>query len=354
MCDTHEYLSGNLVKINSIAPFNHMDAFVLSILAYLPTGRDMRGYEDDCTVINPVLMTVGKFCNELISQEPEGLLTLRFYNINKNINEYNNVYNFCKLLAKNNRYKDLVIEGEHFNNDGYCQFFSYSVRIGKNIAICYRGTDGTYEGWYEDFKLLDEIIPSQSEALSYFYTEANRDADADFYMMGHSKGGNLALFASISASIECKGRIKCVYNFDGPGFNMDFLRDNILNIYRMRDIITSYYVENTIVGNLLFGQKMFADKTNIHYIKSSNKIPIIKQHCYYSWQIKNSDFIYGKESRVSNFIDGILDTILLKADREDINNIIKILLELLDKNSDFDSSKDNLKYTIEKLVNKDF
>ena len=44
-----------------------------------------------------------------------------------------------------------------------------------------------------------------------------------FYIGGHSKGGNLAVYAAMNCPKEVRERIIKVYNMDGPGFRTEVL-----------------------------------------------------------------------------------------------------------------------------------
>ena len=86
------------------------------------------------------------------------------------------------------------------------------------IYVAYRGTDNTLIGWKEDFNMsFMESIPSQEEAKKYLNNVASENSDK-LRIGGHSKGGNLAVYAAAFCNDEIKPRIMEVYNNDGPGF----------------------------------------------------------------------------------------------------------------------------------------
>lgn len=60
-------------------------------------------------------------------------------------------------------------------------------------------------------------VPAQIEALYYFQETASL-SEGDVRVCGHSKGGNLAVFAAVSCSNSLKKRIRGVYEYDAPGF----------------------------------------------------------------------------------------------------------------------------------------
>lgn len=60
-------------------------------------------------------------------------------------------------------------------------------------------------------------LPSQKKALDYF-EKAVRMLNGKFILGGHSKGGNLAVYAGAFTDENSRNHIDYIYNFDGPGF----------------------------------------------------------------------------------------------------------------------------------------
>lgn len=105
------------------------------------------------------------------------------------------------------------------------QFSAITVILPDNtIYVSYRGTDNTLIGWKEDFNMsFKSHIASQISAKEYLENIAKKYPNKKIRIGGHSKGGNLAVYASIFADSEVKKRIINVYNNDGPGFNEDII-----------------------------------------------------------------------------------------------------------------------------------
>lgn len=84
--------------------------------------------------------------------------------------------------------------------------------------VGFRGTDESITGWKEDFNMAyAEPVPAQDQALRYL-NEVATLVPQPLIIGGHSKGGNLAEYASLRAPAVVQDRIVCVYNLDGPGF----------------------------------------------------------------------------------------------------------------------------------------
>ena len=94
-----------------------------------------------------------------------------------------------------------------------CVTFEYE---DKWSFIAYRGTDNTLTGWKEDALISVERTLSQDLALSYAKEHIKPDG-RQYYIGGHSKGGNLALFATCMLPEEQFALLTHAWVLDGPG-----------------------------------------------------------------------------------------------------------------------------------------
>ena len=73
-------------------------------------------------------------------------------------------------------------------------------------------------GWKEDLNLAFSK-PLNSQYLSVEYmNRVSGYVKGNFYAGGHSKGGNLAVYAAMNCNEDVRKRLLHVYNNDGPGF----------------------------------------------------------------------------------------------------------------------------------------
>ncbi len=77
------------------------------------------------------------------------------------------------------------------------QFAAMTFRQPDGTSyIAFRGTDSTVVGWKEDFNMTYlSPVPAQEEAAAYMDEVAAR-TPGELYVGGHSKGGNLAVYAA--------------------------------------------------------------------------------------------------------------------------------------------------------------
>ncbi len=323
------YLKQTLPAISAVNPFNEVDAFVLSAFAYLPHGADVRG-EHSFTDINPKELTISEFCHRLLNQGFE-ILKARFGSSGEK--EFTEMLALCRLLEKNQRYGNLRIINNKFNNSYLCQFAAYTVELisNKAYAICFRGTDGTFEGWREDFQLVNEDIPSHYEARAYTDADISSYSKADFYLMGHSKGGNLAIYAATCATEKSRSCMKAIYNFDGPGFSAEFLESHLLPVFKVRSKVRAYYIENSIIGQLLKGQTLFCLPENRFYVKANPRAILLMQHSCFEWIIIDGSFEYGSESFISVLLNRKIDEIINSVDSDQLSDYFKRIFDVLRK-----------------------
>lgn len=146
--------------------------------------------------------------------------------------------------------------------------------------IAYRGTDDTIVGWKEDFHLSTGLVPAQKAAVAYLNCVAG-NSTRQLRVGGHSKGGNLAVYAAAMCDAAVQERIDTVYCNDGPGFLESFLEEPGLK--RIQEKIQRYVPESSIIGML------FLHTAKPKIVQSSQKG--ILQHDGFSWQALGGEFL---------------------------------------------------------------
>ena len=194
-----------------------------------------------------------------------------------------------RQLAASTRFSSLRLLGavEEIDREAGMQFAAITFLLpGQNLFVAFEGTDDTLIGWEEDFRMSYECpVPAQLKAVEYLRRVAAAHPLRRIYVGGHSKGGNLAMYAAVYSGPAYRHRIRAVYNHDGPGFC-----DNTLSspeYLEMRDRIHTFLPESSIVGVLL-------EHDNNYKIVKSTATGLL-QHDPYSWQIIGNDFEYTAE-----------------------------------------------------------
>ena len=192
----------------------------------------------------------------------------------------------CRLAACP-RYADVRLTGSMRAYDPVRekQFAAMTLRLPDGaVMIVFRGTDNTLAGWKEDFNLafLDEI-PSQAMACAYA-DEAARNSPA-VELCGHSKGGNLALYAAVHCDAQIQSRIRDAVSFDGPGLSRRVIESE--GFARVKDRLRLRIPQASLVG-LLFHQPEDVRPVECRGLS-------LLQHYPYFWKVEGMDFKYARQ-----------------------------------------------------------
>ena len=201
------------------------------------------------------------------------------------------------------------------------QFAAMTVELGDGtICVIFRGTDDTLVGWKEDFNLsFMSPIPAQSEAVRYL-EEVSATFDGAIRVGGHSKGGNLAVYAATKADATVQNRIIAVYNQDAPGFKRDFLSSP--EHERIEGKIRTIVPQSSVVGML------FENKGNYEIVKST--MSGIMQHNPFSWEIVGNDFIkLDSLTAEGERIAKVMNDWMAKATPEECRMFVEALYSIL-------------------------
>lgn len=195
-------------------------------------------------------------------------------------------------LVASPRFRDLELReyASEFNEAEHVQFSATTFvwhspedRSHDFAYVGFRGTDDSFTGWRENFDMaVDPPVSAQRMAAAYLEGAARR-LRLPIYVGGHSKGGNLATYASVTASPETRERIVRVFDHDGPGFKAGLLDDDAFAPVLER--IHRTVPEESVVGMLMDTPVL------THVVKSSSRG--IGQHSVFTWEVDGADFAYA-------------------------------------------------------------
>lgn len=297
------------------SPFGEIDAFVLSCLAYCFFHKALKPYDTTSISIEDVAKRVeyaskvSKKNNRMRDKRDTELLL---------------------LLGKSKRFKNMKLccYVDHIHRKKEAQFSAITIMTQKNhFFVSYRGTDRSLVGWKEDMNMTyRDFVPAQVAAACYLVYVSQR-LNGKISIGGHSKGGNLAVFAGAVAPKKIQNRIIRISNYDGPGFH-----SKILKFKGYKEIVPkvkTFMPETSIIGMMLARGEKY--KVVVSYEKG------LLQHDPYSWKIYCSDFDYVENiSKGSKFFDSTLKNwlkVLPKNKREDFFNAFYEMLEATHSNS---------------------
>ena len=162
------------------------------------------------------------------------------------------------------------------------QFAAMTFFLDDSSAyLAFRGTDNTLVGWKEDFNMTFlHHIPAQQLAAEYVRDLAEAFSGS-LRLGGHSKGGNLAVYAAAMAEPEIQDRITDVGNYDGPGFMAHILSHPGYGWIVPK--IRTYLPQSSVFGLML-------NREEPHTIIKSRQIGLL-QHDPYNWEVLGANFI---------------------------------------------------------------
>ena len=202
------------------------------------------------------------------------------------------------------------------------QFSAITVLMPNDIIyVSYRGTDNTIVGWKEDFNMsFKSHIASQISAKQYLEEIAKEYPSSKIIIGGHSKGGNIAVYAATFASKDVKDRIINVYNNDGPGFCEDVIETPEYQEILPR--VHTYIPQSSIIGRLMNHKEKY---TIVESVQRG-----IMQHDLYSWQVLGKEFVTLKKlTNESEFIDKTIKDWLENVEPEKREQVIDAVFEIL-------------------------
>ena len=189
-----------------------------------------------------------------------------------------------------------------------------------SMFVVFRGTDNSLVGWKEDFNMtFQQTIPAQRLAQEYVRETALEHA-APMRIAGHSKGGNLAVFAAARTSPMLRGRILEVFNNDGPGFTKYMIGDP--GYAAMVPRIRTYIPQSSVIGMLLEHEEP--------YLVIRSKNVGIMQHDPYSWEVEGPSFLPVQEiTESSQFLDATIKTWFASMTNQERNRLVDVMFALL-------------------------
>jgi len=258
----------------SASPFNLVDASILCHLAYEHLeGLVSSSFKEQ--------ITIRQLSEDFLNSHNHSERIQMGFGINPKTPE------LLYAAGKSLRFGDVKICGlqEILSEEKCEQFAGMTFVIGNTAYITFRGTDDTVIGWCEDLLLgKSPILPSHIDGVEY----CNKAAEyfkKDLVVLGHSKGGTVAVYAGTYTSPKVQKRIKAVYNLDGPGWYPDFYETE--NFKRIEDKVLSIYPECDIVG------KVFYPNSNYIIIKAEGKG--FDQHDMFNWQCIGPNHVPGED-----------------------------------------------------------
>ena len=313
-------------------PFSEVDSLVLCQFSYLLFDGIVPGFEQECGKITVKDLYKAEFFSTIFPD-----------NGSRKENQQ-----LLFAMAASPRFRDMALC--HYVNEtdvaAEKQFAAITIAVDEDTKyVAFRGTDSTLVGWKEDFNMAYITpVPAQQTAKEYVEKTAGQ-WQGKLWLGGHSKGGNLAVYAGIHVDEKVRGHIERIYSHDGPGMNEQIIAYSYYQEMagRIRKTIPGF----SVIGMLL-GQQ---EKSKV--IKSDG-VGIL-QHNPFNWLVEQGEFVplpgLNKtaellDQKIDNWVSG-----MTTEEREEfVNKLFSVISEAENLNGIGENWRDEFGRIAKKLL----
>ena len=252
--------------------FSEIDALVLTELEYLPLEKVVPSDEngENFVTVKEIAEYMQEHKQELFDENPMMITQER--------------HEVSQVIADAPRFQSLKFFGvvSEWDKDTTKQFAAVTVEVEPSVRlVVFRGTDETLIGWKEDFLMTySPLVAAQTDAKEYLAKQASL-WDGDLMISGHSKGGNLAIYAAATQEEDVKLRIVDIFCFDSPGLYRSVLETK--GYQNIVPLAMRYIPQDSLVGLML--------ESEVPYVIVKSNATGAMQHSAMTWEIEDGQFI---------------------------------------------------------------
>ena len=252
--------------------FSEIDALVLTELEYLPLEKVVPSDEngEDFVTVKEIAEYMQEHKQELFAENPMMMTEER--------------HELSQVIADAPRFQSLKFFGvvSEWDKDTTKQFAAITVEVEPSVRlVIFRGTDDTLIGWKEDFLMTySPLVAAQTDAKEYLAKQASLWG-GDLMISGHSKGGNLAIYAAATQEEDVQLRIVDIFCFDSPGLYRSVLETK--GYQNIVPLAMRYIPQDSLVGLML--------ESDVPYVIVKSNATGAMQHSAMTWEIEDGQFI---------------------------------------------------------------
>lgn len=252
--------------------FSEIDALVLTELEYLPLEKVVPSDEngEDFVTVKEIAEYMQEHKQELFDENPMMITEER--------------HEVSQVIADAPRFQSLKFFGvvSEWDKDTTKQFAAVTVEVEPSVRlVVFRGTDETLIGWKEDFLMTySPLVAAQTDAKEYLAKQASLWG-GDLMVSGHSKGGNLAIYAAATQEEDVQLRIVDIFCFDSPGLYRSVLETK--GYQNIVPLAMRYIPQDSLVGLML--------ESEVPYVIVKSNATGAMQHSAMTWEIEDGQFI---------------------------------------------------------------
>lgn len=252
--------------------FSEIDALVLTELEYLPLEKVVPSDEngENFVTVKEIAEYMQEHKQELFAENPMMMTEER--------------HEVSQVIADAPRFQSLKFFGvvSEWDKDTTKQFAAVTVEVEPSVRlVVFRGTDETLIGWKEDFLMTySPLVAAQTDAKEYLAKQASLWG-GDLMISGHSKGGNLAIYAAATQEEDVQLRIVDIFCFDSPGLYRSVLETK--GYQNIVPLAMRYIPQDSLVGLML--------ESEVPYVIVKSNATGAMQHSAMTWEIEDGQFI---------------------------------------------------------------
>ena len=291
--------------------FSEIDALVLTELEYLPLEKVVPSDENGeiFVTVKEIAEYMQEHKQELFDENPMMITQER--------------HEVSQVIADAPRFQSLKFFGvvSEWDKDTTKQFAAVTVEVEPSVRlVVFRGTDETLIGWKEDFLMTySPLVAAQTDAKEYLAKQASL-FDGDLMVSGHSKGGNLAIYAAATQEEDVQLRIVDIFCFDSPGLYRSVLETK--GYQNIVPLAMRYIPQDSLVGLML--------ESEVPYVIVKSNATGAMQHSAMTWEIEDGQFIkMEKLTKNSQLNDQTLKKWTESVSDEELELFWNVFFELL-------------------------
>ena len=290
--------------------WNDIDSLIMAEMCYSNFGENERVFD------NPQRLTIGDLAtSDILTRYPQNGAEFTM--------KYRNPLMECLPLSPRFREIRILDQVNDVDIARNIQFSALTLKVPDvGTVICFRGTDTTLVGWKEDFMMsYVSPVPAQVAALSYLNSASAR-TEGDLYLTGHSKGGNLAVYAAAHAELPVQARLRTVCTFDGPGLDDKTMASE--GYRRIQPLIHSVIPWGSVVG------LMMSYHQDYRVVEST--LSTVLQHEPGTWKLMGRRFIEREQVKLgAQVIDQTIHDWLKSCTAEQREIFVHVMFSLFEK-----------------------
>ena len=291
--------------------FSEIDALVLTELEYLPLEKVVPSDEngENFVTVKEIAEYMQEHKQELFDENPMMITEER--------------HELSQVIADAPRFQSLKFFGvvSVWDKDTTKQFAAVTVEVEPSVRlVVFRGTDETLIGWKEDFLMTySPLVAAQTDAKEYLAKQASLWG-GDLMISGHSKGGNLAIYAAATQEEDVQLRIVDIFCFDSPGLYRSVLETK--GYQNIVPLAMRYIPQDSLVGLML--------ESEVPYVIVKSNATGAMQHSAMTWEIEDGQFIkMEKLTKNSQLNDQTLKKWTESVSDEELELFWNVFFELL-------------------------